>query len=73
MVGGVVEKKAAEEEEDAGKLEDERNDGDGVKRREEAVLYLPPTHARCLAARRLFLSICAMDSDMWSGVSVGED
>lgn len=59
---------------DASKLEvDEGNEDTGVRRREDdALLYPPPTHARYLAARRVLLSICAMDSVSWSGESVEE-
>lgn len=43
--------------------------GDGESS-DDALLYPPPTHARCLAARRLFLTTCAIDSDRYSGVDV---
>jgi hypothetical protein len=41
-----------------------------VKRRDEALLYPPPTHARCRAACRLFFTTCAIESDRCSGVDV---
>jgi hypothetical protein len=71
MKGDVVEKV---EEEGASKLEVGEGDEDSwVKRREEdTLLYPPPTHARCLAARRVLLSICAIDSDRCSGEAVEE-
>lgn len=70
MRGGFVEKAEEEEASLLGVVEEGIEDC-GVKWRGEAtLLYPPPTHARYLAARRVLLSICTMDSDSCSGESV---
>jgi hypothetical protein len=67
MTCDVVENAEATEEEALG---DESNNGD--KRRDDALPYPPPIHARCLAAPNMFFSTCAIDSDRCSGVDVVE-
>lgn len=69
MMGGDVEKVA---EEDASMLEEEEEEGtEGcARRREVTLLYPAPAQARCLAARKVLLSNCAIDSVRWSGGAV---
>lgn len=62
------------EEAGASKLEEDEGNEDGWAGRseEDTLLYPPPTHARYLAARKVLLSICAIDSVSCSGGSVKE-
>lgn len=70
MTGDFVENAEEEEASLLGVVVEEGIEDCGVKWSGEATLLYPPTHARYLAARRVFPSICAMDSDSCSGESV---